>query len=73
MYTSLCIARVFDDHQSCQMAEINKLYYYYKGKIKTISLDPENSSPKAAVHTKLCKQSRCLEENHVFLFLSKEK
>ena len=53
MYTSLCIARVFDDHQSCQMAEINKLYYYYKGKIKTISLDPENSSPKVAVHTKL--------------------
>ena len=50
MYTSLCIARVFDDHRSCQKL-IN--YITYKGKIKTISLDPEHSSPKAAVHTKL--------------------
>ena len=51
MYTSLCIARVFDDHRSCQ-----KLINYItniKAKIKTISLDPENSSPKVAVHTKL--------------------
>jgi hypothetical protein len=36
-------------------------------------LDPENSSPKAVVHTKFCKRSRCLEENPVFLFLSKKK
>jgi hypothetical protein len=62
---------VFDDHRSCQ-----KLINYItniKAKIKTISLDPENSSPKAAVHTKLCKRSRCLEENPVFLFLLKKK
>ena len=50
MYTSVCIARVFDDHRSCQKL-IN--YITDKGKIKTISLDPENSSPKAVVHTKL--------------------
>jgi hypothetical protein len=50
MYTSLCIARVFDDHRSCQKL-IN--YITDKGKIKTISLDPENSSPKAAVHVHL--------------------
>ena len=59
MYTSLCIARVFDDHRSCQ-----KLINYItniKAKIKTISLDPDNSSP------------RCLEENPVFLFLLKNK
>ena len=36
-------------------------------------MDPENSSPKVAVHTKFCKRSRCLEENPVFLFLSKKK
>jgi hypothetical protein len=40
----------FDDHRSCQKL-IN--YITDKGKIKTISLDPENSSPKVAVHTKL--------------------
>jgi hypothetical protein len=28
-------------------------YFADKYPIKTISLDPENSSPKAAVHTKL--------------------
>ena len=49
----LCIARVFDDHRSCQ-----KLINYitnikYKGNIETILLDPETSSPIAAVHTKL--------------------
>ena len=47
MYTSLCIARVFDDHRSCQ-----KLINYITN-LKAISLNPENSSPKAAVHTKL--------------------
>ena len=49
MYTSLFIARVFDDHRSCQ-----KLINYITNiKAKSKPLDPENSSPKAAVHTKL--------------------
>ena len=49
MYTSLCIARVFDDHRSWQ-----KLINYITNiKAKSKPLDPENSSPKAAVHTKL--------------------
>ena len=50
MYTSLCIARVFDDHRSCQ-----KLINYITNitKSKRYHLDSENSSPKAAVHTKL--------------------
>jgi hypothetical protein len=50
MYTSLCIARVFDDHRSCQ-----KLLNYITNikQNQNISLNPETSSPKAAGHTKL--------------------
>jgi hypothetical protein len=36
------------------------------------TLDPETSSPIVAFHTKFCKRSRCLEENPVFVFLSKK-
>ena len=39
-----------------------------------ISLDPENSSGlKRLFIQNFCKRSRCLEENPVFLFLSKKK
>ena len=62
MYTSLCIARVFDDHRSCQILinyitnikAISKQYYWMQ---------------KLPVLQNFCKQSRCLEENPVFLFL----
>ena len=50
MYTRLCIARVFDDHRSCQKLinyitniKAKSKRYYWIQKIH----------PKAAVHTKL--------------------
>jgi hypothetical protein len=67
MYTY--VLPVFDDHWSCQKL-IN--YITNKGNIETILLDPETFSPIAAVHTNFCKRSRCLEENPVFVFLSKK-
>ena len=73
MYTSLsyiiCIARVFDDYRSCQKL-INYITNITWGKIQTILLDPETSSPKRLFIQNFCKRSRCLEENPVFLFLS---
>ena len=51
MSTSLCIARVFDDHRSCQ-----KLINYItniRAKSKRHHWIQKISSPKAAVHTKL--------------------
>ena len=70
MYTSLCIARVFDDHRSCQ-----KLINYITN-LKAIS-KRYHWNQKIPVLRRLfiqnfCKRSRCLEENPVFLFSSKK-
>jgi uncharacterized protein YpiB (UPF0302 family) len=65
MYTSVCIARVFDDHRSCQ-----KLINYItniKAKLKRY-----HWIQKIPVLKRLLIQNFCLEENPVFLFLSKE-
>ena len=71
MYTSLCIARVFDDHRSCQ-----KLINYItnlKAKSKRYHWIQKIPVLKRLFIQNLCKRSRCLEENPVFLFLSKKK
>ena len=73
MYTSLCIARVFDDHRSCQ-----KLINYITGtniKAKSKRYHWIQKIPvlKRLFVQNFCKRSRCLEENPVFLFLSQKK
>ena len=65
MYT--CITGVSES----KLPEINKLYYKYKSNIETILLHPEISSHIVAVQTTLCKRSRCLEENLIFVLLLK--
>ena len=68
MYTSLCIARVFDDHRSCQ-----KLINYItniKAKSKRYHWIQKIPVRKRLFIQNFC---RCLEENPVFLFLSKKK
>jgi hypothetical protein len=70
MYTSLCIARVFDDHRSCQ-----KLINYItniKAKSKRYHWIQKIPVLKRLFIQNFCKRSRCLEENPVFLFLSKK-
>ena len=74
MYTSLsyiiCIARVFDDHRSCQ-----KLINYItniKAKSKRYHWIQKIPVLKQLLIQNFCKRSRCLEENPIFLFLSKE-
>ena len=74
MYTSLsyiiCIARVFDDHRSCQ-----KLINYItniKAKSKRYHWIQKIPVLKRLFIQNFCKWShgsRCLEENTVFLFL----
>jgi hypothetical protein len=64
-----CIARVFDDHRSCQklmnyittIKTMLKRYYWIQKLPVLQRLFIQN----------LCKRNRCLEENPVFLFLSK--
>ena len=71
MYTSLCIARVFDDHRSCQ-----KLINYItniKTKSKRYHWIQKIPVLKRLFIQNFCKRSRCLEENPVFLFLSTKK
>ena len=75
MYTSLSyiiyIARVFDDHRSCQ-----KLINYItniKAKSKRYHWIHRIPVLKRLLIQHFCKRSRCLEENPVFLFLSKKK
>ena len=70
MYTSLCIARVFDDHRSCQ-----KLINYItniKAKSKRYHWIQKIPVLKRLFIQNFCKRSRCLEENPVFLFLLKK-
>ena len=67
----LCIARVFDDHRSCQklinyitnIKAISKQYYW----IQKLPVLQRLFIPN------FCKRNRCLEENPVFLFLSKKQ
>ena len=71
MYTSLCIARVFDDHRSCQ-----KLINYItniKAKSKRYHWIQKIPVLKRLFIQNFCKRSRCLEENPVFLFISTTK
>ena len=71
MYTRLCIARVFDDHRSWQ-----KLINYItniKAKSKRYHWIQKIPVLKQLFIQNFCKRSRCLEENPVFLFLSKKK
>ena len=75
MYTSLsyiiCIARVFDDHRSCQ-----KLINYItniKAKSKRYHWIQKIPVLKQLFIQNFCKRSRCLEENPVLLFLSPKK
>ena len=71
MYTSLCIARVFDDHRSCQklinyitnIKATSKLYHWIQ-KIPVL---------KRLFIQNFCKRSRYLEENPVFCFYPKKK
>ena len=70
MYTSLCIARVFDDHRSWQ-----KLINYItniKAKSKRYHWIQKIPVLKRLFIQNFCKRSRCLEENPIFLFLSKK-
>jgi hypothetical protein len=70
MYTSLCIARVFDDHRSCQ-----KLINYItniKAKSKRYHSIQKIPVLKWLFIQNFCKRSRCLEENPVLLFLSQK-
>ena len=70
MNTGLCIARVFDDHQSCQ-----KLINYItniRAKSKRHHWIQKIPVLKRLFIQNFCKRSRCLEENPVFLFLSKK-
>ena len=71
MYTSLCIARVFDDHRSCQKL-INHITNI-KAKSKRYHWIQKIPVLKRLFIQNFCKRSRCLEENPVFLFLSKKK
>ena len=62
-----CIARVFDDHRSWQ-----KLINYItniKAKSKRYHWIQKIPVLKRLFIQNLCKRSRCLEENPVFLFL----
>ena len=71
MYTSVCIARVFDDHRSCQ-----KLINYItniKAKSKRYHWIQKIPVLKRLFIQNFCKRSRYLEENPIFLFLSKKK
>ena len=75
MYTSLsyiiCIAIVFDDHRSCQ-----KLINYItniKAKSKRHHWIQKIPVLKRLFIQNMCKRSRCLEENPVFLFSSTKK
>ena len=75
MYTSLsyiiCIVTVLDDHRSCQ-----KLINYItniKAKSKRYHWIQKIPVLKRLFIQNFCKRSRCLEENPVFLFLSKKK
>ena len=71
MYTSVCIARVFDDHRSCQ-----KLINYItniKAKSKRYHWIQKIPVLKRLFIQNFCKRSRCLEENPVFLFISTKK
>ena len=75
MYTSLsyiiCIAIVFDDNRSCQ-----KLINYItniKANSKRYHWIQKMPVQKWLFIQNFCKRSRCLEENPVFLFLSKKK
>ena len=71
MYTRLCIARVFDDHRSCQ-----KLINYItniKAKSKRYHWIQKIPVLERLFIQNFCKRSRCQEENPVFLFLSKKK
>ena len=71
MYTSLCIARVFDDHRSCQ-----KLINYItniKAKSKRYHWIQKIPVLKRLFIQNFCKRSRCLEENPVFCFYPKKK
>ena len=66
MSTSLCIARVFDDHRSCQ-----KLINYItniRAKSKRHHWIQKIPVLKRLFIQNFCKRSRCLEENPVFLF-----
>ena len=68
MYTSLYIARVFDDHRSWQ-----KLINYstnIKAKSKRYHWIQKIPVLKRLFIQNICKRSRYLEENPVFLFLS---
>ena len=69
MYTSLCIARVFDDHRSFQKL----INYITKAKSKRYLWIQKIPVLKRLFIQNFCKRSRCLEENPVFLFLSKKK
>ena len=71
MYTSLCIATVFDDHRSCQ-----KLINYItniKAKSKRYHWIQKIPVLKRLFIQNFCKRSRFREENPVFLFLSTKK
>ena len=71
MYTSLCIARVFDDHRSCQ-----KLINYItniKAKSKRYHWIQKIPVLKLLFIHNFYKRSRCLEENPVFCFYPKKK
>ena len=68
MYTSLCIARVFDDHRSCQ--KIINYITNIKAKSKRYHWIQKIPVLKRLFIQNFCKRSRCLEENPVFLFLS---
>ena len=69
MYTSLCIARVFDDHRSFQKL----INYITKAKSKRYLWIQKIPVLKRLFIQNFCKRSRCLEENPVYLFLSKKK
>jgi hypothetical protein len=65
-YTSLCIARVFDDHRSWQ-----KLINYItniKAKSKRYHWIMKIPVLKRLFIQNFCKRSRCLEENPVFRY-----
>ena len=74
MYTSLsyiiCIARVFDDHRSCQ--KLINYITYIKTKSKRYHWIQKIPVLKRLFIHNFCKRSRCLEENPVLpvLFLA---
>ena len=74
MYTSLsyiiCIARVFDDHRCCQ--KLIKYITNIKAKSKRYHWIQKIAVLKRLFIHNFCKRRRCLEENPVFLFLTKK-